>query len=349
MQAPAHRGCRHVTALIVGALLVFIVLTRLAFADVLRPPAASTNTATATSTYTTTQAAPDAQLFAYRPRYRSVAYLTGILSPLVSGTFVSRVHHDATKDVPENELIVFRGSDADVALIRQLLPQVDTPMADVMAHGVVYEVERSASETSAFDLVLSLLAGEGALSLGAGASVVDGAVLSLRHASLHAVLSALSSDGRFRMLSNPRLRIRSGRSAHFSVGEEVPTLAAIAYPAGADGPVQSIKYQAAGLIFDISPTVRDDQIEVQLRQQVSDFVPTENGVNGSPTLTKREISTSVVVDDGELIMIGGLQRQRRAQGRHGLSFLPSWMGSRAVQQEDSEIILLLQVQRVRPR
>lgn len=186
------------------------------------------------------------QLFAYRPYYRSVPYLTRILAPLVTGTFVSQAsraghaqqdlqdlqdqqgHQRSSQADGDNEVILFRGGAADVALIRQVLSQLDTPLADVMAHGVVYEVERHASEGSAFDLVLSLLAGEVSLGLDAGAGAA--AVTEMGRTPGGAVLSALASDERFRMLSNPRLRIRSGRSAHFSVGEEVPTLAAIAYP-----------------------------------------------------------------------------------------------------------------------
>lgn len=294
-------------------------------------------------------------VFVYRPRHRDVAYLARILAPLVSGTFVSQVHQQtihvhpnpAGDAIVDNDVMIFRGTEIDVELIRRVLPQIDTPLADVVAHGVVYEVNRRTTDGSAFSLVLSLL--DGGLSLGVkGAIEAGGGYVSFKHASLGAVLSALSTDARFKVITNPRLRIRSGRTAHFSVGEEVPTLSSVSYPGASSGPVQAVQYRSAGVIFDLAPVVREEQIEVNVRQQISDFIATDNGVNNSPTLTKREISTSVVLDDGELIMIGGLQRNRHQANRRGFGFLPHFLDAQQGDEEHTEILLLLQVSRVKP-
>lgn len=110
--------------------------------------------------------------------------------------------------------------------------------------------------------------------------------------------------------------------------------------------IQSVEYRSSGVILDITPQVRDEGIDLHVVQQISDFVKTETGVNGSPTLTKRSFSTDVTVAAGELVVLGGLTQDKNSEARSGLSFLPKLLQSSSLVDNRTEVLLLLQVDTV---
>ncbi len=92
--------------------------------------------------------------------------------------------------------------------------------------------------------------------------------------------------------------------------------------------------------------MRDAVVDLTVQQQLSNFVVTQTGVNNSPTLTKREVRTSLSVADGDVVIIGGLAEDRESAGSLGFSFLPDWMRSDTGQKSKSEILLVLQITKI---
>lgn len=83
---------------------------------------------------------------------------------------------------------------------------------------------------------------------------------------------------------------------------------------------------------------------MQIRQEMSNFAETVNGVNGSPTLVKRELKTNVTASSGETLVLGGLIENKDTDSSAGLSFLPSWTGAKSNTKENTEILLMLYVE-----
>lgn len=177
-----------------------------------------------------------------------------------------------------------------------------------MARGVVYEVGSDSKDGSAFSLALNLLGGK--LSLVAGPEKAMENVARFRNVTIDAVYSALSVDSRFKVISSPSLRVLSGGFGRFSVAQEVPVLGALSFPGNGAQPVQSVEYRSSGVIFELQPLVRESVIDLNLAQQISSFVPTETGVNGSPTLIKREVKSSLSLTDGDVVILGGLAENK---------------------------------------
>ena len=245
-------------------------------------------------------------------------------------------------DKGETDSFLFEGTEKEIALLQKLLAQVDTPVPEVFVKGMVYEVTTSMKEGSAFNLAVSILKGRFGLTFG---QTLVGSTVSFKNAQIDAVFSALSTDARFKSVSNPSLRVKSGASARFSVGSDVPVLGAVQLDKNGN-PVQSIEYKPSGSIFDIKPQIRDSVIDLAISQQLSSFVATTTGVNNSPTLIKREISTSIGAADGDLIVIGGLDEDKASNDSNGLSFLPSWIKSQASDTSKTQILLVLQVHKI---
>lgn len=245
-------------------------------------------------------------------------------------------------DKGEADSFLFEGTEKEIALLQRLLHQVDTPVGEVLVKGMVYEVTTGSKDGSAFSLALKILGGRLGLSFG---QAIAGASASFKNAHIDAVFSALATDTRFRSVSNPSLRVKSGASARFSVGSDVPVLGAVQTDKNGNV-IQSVEYKPSGSIFEIKPQIRDSVIDLAISQQLSSFVLTTTGVNNSPTLIKREISTSIGAADGDLIVIGGLDEDKTSTDTNGFSFLPTWAGSRASDTSRTQVLLVLQVQRL---
>jgi len=312
------------------------------------------------------QAKPDKQAYVYRPKYRDVTYLVELVRSLFpEGEFsMTRSIHGAPQEIVADnttgqtktpvpsgsaaslidstaDALVFNGTAGDIKRLSALLDQLDVRLGEVLVRGQVFEVSTGSAQGSAFSLALTLLGGKVTTGVST-ASSLDG-FIRLKNASIDAVFSALSNDNRFKTISAPSLRVRSGASGKFSVGQEVPVLGSVSYPGNGNAPVQSVEYRSSGVIFDLSPIVRDAVVDLTVQQQLSNFVVTQTGVNNSPTLTKREVRTSLSVGDGDVVIIGGLAEDRESSARVGFSFLPEWMRSDTGQKSKSEILLVLQV------
>lgn len=301
-------------------------------------------------------------LFVYRPRHRSVRYLVDLLAPVFSPTAFSvqrGISSGLAGDRPESgappgsaaalvnvdsDVLVFNGSARELERFKAILPSLDVATGEVVVKAIVYEVTTGRSEASAFSLAASILGGRFGVSLGSSAALED--ALTIRTGSIDAAISAFKGDSRFKAVSTPSMRVKSGQKAHLMVGQDVPTLGSVSYTQGSSVPVQSVEYRSSGVIFDLVPTVRDGGIDVVVDQSISDFARTQTGVNNSPTLTRRSLSTTVGMADGELVVLGGLSQDKNSASGGGQSFFPSFMRSNDVSDSRTEVLLMLQVTRV---
>ena len=305
----------------------------------------------------------ESEVYVYRPRFRDGSYLTDLLAPLFKGAFTAKkavraapADMQSQNAVPvgsaadsidrRSDTLVFSGSAAEIAKLKQIMPQVDVAIGDVLVRGVLYEVQTTKTDGSAFGLALNLLSGK--FSAGIGTAVVDpiNTFIRFKNQSLDAVLSSLSGDSRFKVISRPSLRVSSGRSGRFTVGQDVPVLGAVTYAGNGNAPVRSVEYRSSGVIFDLQPVIHDNQVELSVMQQVSNFVTTDTGVNDSPTLIKRELKTALTLDDNEIVVLGGLTEDKETDTRNGPSFLPSFFHAKMADKTNTEILLILQVTKI---
>ena len=320
---------------------------------------------------------PDLSVFFYRAKYRPISYIMDLTSSLFkTGKFSSQrgissfqqqplsspapvssgpvnsqqrrpVQDTGTsayslQDKNEQDAFIFSGTDKEIAQLQKLLQQIDVQTGEVLVKGMVYEVTTGEKDGSAFSLALNLMQGKFGLNFGRS---VTGDSITFKSASIDAVFSALSTDSRFKSVSNPSLRVKSGSNARFSVGSDVPVLGAVQFDKNGN-PVQSVEYKPSGVIFDLKPQIRDSVIDLTINQQLSSFIPTTTGVNNSPTLIKREISTSIGAANDDVIVLGGLDEEKTSQDGSGLSFFPAWMKSRGGENSKTQILLVLQVQKI---
>ncbi|MFK5057857.1 type II secretion system protein GspD, partial [Klebsiella pneumoniae] len=86
--------------------------------------------------------------------------------------------------------------------------------------------------------------------------------------------------------------------------------------------VNSIEYKDTGVILKITPRVNvSGGVLLDVSQEVSDVLKTSSSSIQSPTIATRKIATTVAVQDGQVIALGGLFRDSKSFGKDGLPLL----------------------------
>lgn len=307
------------------------------------------------------------ELFTYRPRFRSVSYLVNIASSAFPGVDFggrravanmpvvtsngqpSQVHPitgdsgaSANFDKGGQDVFVARIQPEKLASLTKLLADLDIEAAEVVVRAVAYEVQKTAKEGSALNLVLSLLNSRLGLELNGKLAAAD-STISLKIGGFDAVISALDSDTRFKSVSRPSVRVKSGSLARFAVGSDVPVLGAVVQQQLGNA-VQSVEYRSSGVLLDVTPQVREDRIELKLKQEFSAFVQTSTGVQNSPTLNKRSAETELTLQPGEVVFIGGLESDEITDSSQSGFF--GMMYGKAGERRQNELILMVEAKRI---
>jgi general secretion pathway protein D len=121
----------------------------------------------------------------------------------------------------------------------------------------------------------------------------------------------LASNGEGNVLSTPNLLTLDNEEAKIVVGQNVPFVTGQYTNTGANtntvNPFQTIERKDVGLTLRVRPQISETgTVKMQIFQEVSSVVAsTVNNING-PTTTKRSIESNVLVDDGNIIVLGGL-------------------------------------------
>jgi general secretion pathway protein D len=152
---------------------------------------------------------------------------------------------------------------------------------------------------------------------------------------LQAFLIAQASNNKLNILSTPNIIASDNKEARIEVGEEVPIVTSEYVPlyTGFDGGTgtggnnfnstsRSIEYRNTGIILEVTPRINEKGlVALDISQEVSKAQPiTESGIQ-SPTITNRLAETSVVVQDGKTVVIGGIINNEGSSTQSGIPYL----------------------------
>jgi len=124
---------------------------------------------------------------------------------------------------------------------------------------------------------------------------------------LSSLLRAVSTVSGTRVLSTPNLMTLDNEEARIVVGQNIPILTGAYSQTGSTAtvtPFQTYSRQDVGITLRVRPQISEDgTVKLQIFQEVSSI--SENTVSGI-ILNKRNIESNVIVDDGQVIVLGGL-------------------------------------------
>lgn len=232
-----------------------------------------------------------------------------------------------TADDTKNALIIMATPER-YKLIETALHQLDTVPLQVLLEAAVIEVTLTKNlqygveyfvKSGQFSFLQSTVP---ASSL--GLSPGGFSFLFSHGTSISAVVNLLSTLSTVRVISSPQVMVLNNRSASIQVGDEVPVATASAVSVQSPGApvVNSISMENTGIILRVTPRVnRGGMVSMDIGQEVSSSIPTTSSSIDSPTIQQRRVTSSVAVQDGQTIAIGGLISDSRTNSRTGIPWL----------------------------
>ena len=265
-------------------------------------------------------------------------------SASISTAFAQKA--DIQADEETNALIITSDPNT-LRSLKSVIRQLDIRRAQVLIEAIIAEitagksnelgigmaVDGSQSTNPNIPLGLSNFGGIGNILAAAGGLPVDpvispgltlGAGKTNSNGTRYALLlRALATDDASNILSTPSIVTLDNEEAEIVVGENVPFVTGSFTNAGStnpQNPFQTIERQDVGLTLRVTPQVNEgDTIKLDLEQETSSVIPGSE-VTGITT-RKRSIKTSVLVDDGGILVLGGLIQETVSEGESKIPLL----------------------------
>jgi general secretion pathway protein D len=258
-------------------------------------------------------------------------------------------------DEGTNSLLI-RGTARDYRQLLTTINMLDTVPLQVMINAVIAQVTltdgnefgvdwsriaaNSAVDAISTETTTRFLPNGGVGGLLFSKSFINGA------ARIDATLAAIASNNDVRLLARPTITVANNQEGEIIIGSDVPVEQG--QNVGANGTVTSnIQYRDTGIQLTLTPQINNDGIvNLVIRQELSS-VAAGFGVNDNPIFNNQEITTTVVVRDGENVVLGGLIQtddEDLNTGVPGLSRLPVLGGLFSYQQRQTrkqELFIIL--------
>jgi general secretion pathway protein D len=131
----------------------------------------------------------------------------------------------------------------------------------------------------------------------------------LQTSTVRALLRALASDSTTNVLSTPTLVTMDNEEAEITVGQNVPFITgqytSTGTGQGVSNPFQTVERKDVGVLLKVKPQINEgNAVKLTIEQEVSSVASATTGVD--LITNKRAIKTNVLVEDGQIIVIGGL-------------------------------------------
>lgn len=298
-----------------------------------------------------------------RLAHSDAAKMAEILNSLVkerkSGESGGMVEVSVQADEAINALVI-RADPANMIDIMDIIDSLDVRRMQVLIEAAIVEVtadfsrqlgsELALGSASSSTTPLGLTAPSGTLaqilqglaitgqpsaptSLG-DAPLIAGGRLDATGTSFAFIIKALAANGDVNLLSTPSITTMDNEEAKIVVGQNVPfrTGSTVTGSQGTTNPFTTIQREDVGLTLEVTPHINSDNlVRLLIHQEVSEVDASSLSGIGSQAAAdlitnKRTIDTTILVEDNEVIILGGLIRDKETQGESRVPVLGSIPG-----------------------
>jgi general secretion pathway protein D len=280
-------------------------------------------------------------------------------------------------DPATNSLIIY-GTVQEFQNIRNILKELDAVPRQVLLEAMILQVDLNDTESLGVDIEIlrrarvtifgQTFSSRGGLrtlgeSLPTAPSFGSGSGLSgiFGGKDIQAIINALMTDSRVKLISSPSVLAADNRPARIQVGSEEPiptgTINAVVGQPSVSSST-TIQYRNTGRILTILPQVNSKGlVNLQIKAEVSargDDVPFGTGET-FPAFNTQDAETTAIVQDGETLVIGGLIGERKSKTRTGVPYLMDvpvvgrFFGTTTDETRRTELIMLITPHVIRTR
>ena len=222
---------------------------------------------------------------------------------------------------------------------------VEVTLSDELSFGVEWFIKNDGINGGDYssEALLDLNAGAGIGPIVPGFSYVLNGTGSL----VTAVLNTLASQSKLNVISSPSLMALDNQTATIRVGDQQPVQVSSAKSTDNDVLTQSIEYKSTGVLLTVTPRVNSGGlVTMELNQEVTD-VGSIDIATGQRSFLQRNINSTVAVQDGSTIVLGGLITENKVESESGipglykLPLIGGLFGSTSTSMVKRELIVLI--------
>lgn len=244
--------------------------------------------------------------------------------------------------------------------IQRILAEIDRTPDQILIEATILEVTlgnefRLGVDWSVMNEDGLTVTSSGATS-GAVAGRFPGLAITYLGGDVRAAINALGSRTDVEVISAPKIMALDNRTASLQVGDQVPIVTQAAR--GTDNPgaplVVTTEYRNTGVLLDVTPRINgENRVLLEISQEVSSVARTTTSGIDSPTIQQRRLESTLILEDGGTVALGGLISSTRSNGRSGVPLLSEIPGVGSLFRSDTrdhrrtELIVLLTVRIIR--
>ncbi len=230
-------------------------------------------------------------------------------------------------DERTNALLI-RASESDFQVVRSAVDQLDTRPLQVLIEVMIVEARKDRLLSFGADLKLPPQPGPGGGTIdgtttGGGLGDLVLHIMHLGGGDVQATIRAAQTRGDVNIISRPTVLASNNTESRFLVGSQRPFIKqSRLLPTDGASSDQIVEYKDVGTRLTVRPTINQDgYVSLIVQQEVSNA--TDEVQFGAPVISTREASTTVLVRDGQTIVIGGLRDKQRDRTSGGIPFFSS--------------------------
>ena len=140
---------------------------------------------------------------------------------------------------------------------------------------------------------------------------------------VRAYLHAITTTATVNILASPHIMASDNQEATIEIGQEVPIVTSEYVPSDEeDRTTRSVQYRNTGVILKVKPHINSaGMVTLEIDQEVSEAQLTTTSQISSPTILNRKAKTTMVAQDGQTVVIGGIISETLKNNREGIPIL----------------------------
>jgi general secretion pathway protein D len=251
-----------------------------------------------------------------------------------------------------NNALIIRADAAEFDAIDKIVRKMDVTPNQVLIEATIVEV--TLNDTLKYGVEWALTSGHQIFTQAASgvpSANFPGFAFTYTVPNVNVALSALGTLSKISVLSSPKLLTLDNSPASLEVGDQVPIVTQTSQSTDSSGApvISTVQQRDTGVILSVTPRIGSSgMVFLSVSQEVSEAVPNViSSLESTPTVEERKIQTSVAVQDGTTVALGGLIRRSQTSGNTGTPYLKDipllggLFGAQSDQRERTELMVFL--------
>lgn len=218
--------------------------------------------------------------------------------------------------------LIFYSTGSEYQAMLPLIRRMDILPKQVLLNVTIAEVKLTGEFKRGFEFALNSGKFSATTKGNLGLSDIAGATLGWASGAEELLGKFIDQNSQVNILSKPSLLVRDGTEASINVGDKIPVSSGSSTSGSGDVITENISYRETGIKLKVKPTVNAQGVVIMvINQEISNQLAGQVGKGDNPVFFERSLSTEVVAESGQTILLGGLISEDSSNSNTGVPFL----------------------------